>query len=265
MAEEKEPLEIESQGYKAGYNPMWGEFNHTFDFVPVPYSGGKSKRHKFIKQVQRGLAQVKFVYFGEVKLDIILYFDEQKRLETPELADLDNYAKLLCDALKGPHGLLIDDTQIQSLSISWIDTPIHHYFTIRLNGHPDEYIMKPLPLYEMPNHLFYPVSPNSWTKEGIKQNTSEQRKLLLAILHSEIESSRNFKQMLLKKSQQRLGAFWDSQGLKPILAGFHKSRIIESGFSLYNLEEWTANEAFKKAIAKIDQLKGKLEGAKPLH
>jgi len=254
MAEEKEPLEFESLGYKAGYNPMFGEFNRRFDFAPVPYSGNKNNRHKFIKQVQRELADVKFVYFGEVKLDITLYFDEQKRLETPELADLDNYAKLLCDALKGSHGLLIDDTQIQSLFISWIDTPLHHYFTIRLKGNPDDYIMKPISLYEMPNHLFYPISLKSWTKEGIKDNTSEQRNLLLATLYVMIKNSQDFRQTLQQEGWQRIEAFWASRGLLPILAGFHKSRVVDSGFSLYHLEEWTASATFKKAIAKINNM-----------
>lgn len=253
MAEEKELLEIEAQRYKAGYNPMFGEFNRRFDFAPVPYSGSKNNRHKFIKQVQRELVDVKFVYFGEVKLDITLYFDEQKRLETPELADLDNYAKLLCDALKGPHGLLIDDTQIQSLFISWIDTPLHYYFTIRLNGNPDDYIMKPISLYEMPNRLFYPISSKSWTKEVIKSNTPKQRNLLLAILYVMIKNSWDFRQTLQQEGWQRMEAFWASRGLSPILVGFHKSRVVDSGFNLYHLEEWTANEAFKEALAEIKQ------------
>ena len=251
MVKEKEPLEIEAQGYKAGYNPMFGEFNRRFDFAPIPYSGSKNNRRKFIKQVRRELADVKFVYFGEVKLDITLYFDEQKRLETPELADLDNYAKLLCDALKGPHGLLIDDTQIQSLFISWIDTPLHYYFTIRLNGNPDDYVMKPISLYEMPNHLFYPISSKSRTKEGIKNNPPKQRNLLLAVLYVMIENSQAFRQTLQEEDWQPIEAFWASRGMLPILAGFHKSRVVDSGFNLYHLEEWATNVAFKETLAEI--------------
>lgn len=91
------------------------------------------------------LSNVYFLYFGEVKVEIMLYLNEQKRLETPELADLDNYAKLICDSLKGPFGLLIDDSQIQTLSIWWIDYPKSSYFEIRVIGLlPDEYLVKPV-------------------------------------------------------------------------------------------------------------------------
>jgi hypothetical protein len=42
-------------------------------------------------------------------------------LETSDTADLDNYAKSILDGLKGPDGILLDDTQVQTLIISYID------------------------------------------------------------------------------------------------------------------------------------------------
>lgn len=124
---------------------MDGAFSRKFEFAPVPHGGKDSEQ--FALKVRGALADIKYFFFGEVQLVITLYLDEQKRLETPELADLDNYAKLLCDSLKGPKGLLIDDAQIQSLSISWIDTPRTSSFELEIRGIPDEFIMKPLTLY----------------------------------------------------------------------------------------------------------------------
>jgi Holliday junction resolvase RusA-like endonuclease len=190
----KDFMETEARGYKAGLNPMMGEFSRKFCFAPVPH--GSKKSHQFTEQIHKVLDDIKYVYFGEVKLDITLYLDEQKRIETPELADLDNYAKLICDSLKGPNGLLIDDTQVQSLLVSWIDTPESPYFEIHAKGHPDEFIMKPLALYEMSNGLFYPISPYSWTKDGIKKKTKAQVNLFLAALHKMTLMSKDFRQKL---------------------------------------------------------------------
>jgi len=243
MLEEKDLSEIEAQEHRC--------ISRRFNFAPVPY--GHKSREEFTEKLQAELVDIDFVYYGEVKLDITIYFDEQKRLETPELADLDNYAKLICDALKGPNGLLIDDTQIQSLSISWIDTLQPHYFTIVVDSAPDEYVMKPLSLYEMPDHLFYPVSHKSWAKERGKEEGIEQNQSLLAGLYIMIKRSRKFRHALRLKSYHRTDAYLRSRGLLPILKGFNKSRVAESGFQLYHLNEWTSKMDLDKAIDRINR------------
>ena len=59
-----------------------------------------------------------------------MYLNEQRRYETPDSGDLDNYAKVICDALKGKNGILIDDIQIQRLNIGWIDTTKEECFEV---------------------------------------------------------------------------------------------------------------------------------------
>jgi Holliday junction resolvase RusA-like endonuclease len=59
-------------------------------------------------------------FSNEIHLEITLHVDVQTVLETDEAADLDNYAKAILDGLKGPNGIMIDDT-VQALTISWID------------------------------------------------------------------------------------------------------------------------------------------------
>ena len=242
-------MEIEARGYKAGLNPMMGEFSRKFCFAPVPY--GSKKSQQFIAETHKALADIKYIYFGEVKLDITLYLDEKKRLETPELADLDNYAKLVCDSLKGPNGLLIDDIQVQSLLVSWIDTLGSPYFEICTKGHPDDFIMKPLMLYEMPDRLFYPISPNSWTKDGIEEKTKAQTNLFLAALYKMTLMNKDFRHELRQSGFGPLQAFRYSRYLSPVLTGFPKSRVVDSGFSFYHLSEWKSKIDIKKAIETI--------------
>ena len=242
-------MEIEAQGYKAGYNPMMGEFSRKFFFIPIPY--GSKESPKFVAQTQEALGDIKYIFFGEVKLEIILYLDEKKRLETPELADLDNYAKLLCDSLKGPKGLLIDDTQIQSLLISWIDNPGSPYFEMRIKAHPDEFTMKPLVLYEMPDRLLYPISAKLWTKDGIKEKTEDHMNLFLAALYKMTQTKKDFRHKLRQSGSTPLRAFRYCRYLSPILNGFHKSRIVESGFKLSHLSEWRSATQIRSAIETI--------------
>ncbi len=251
MTQERTPLEIEEQGYKAGINPFFGEFERTFSLIPVS-SGSKNERKRFNEKVQKELEDIKFIYYGELKVDITLYLDEQKRVATAELADLDNCVKVICDSLKGTRGIMIDDSQIQSLCISWIDTPKTPYFDVRLRGHPDEYVLKPVSLYEMPNHLFYPVSLNSWTKKGIVVTPHEQRWLLLAAVYSMIDRERDFKQTLQKNGVSSSELYGLSRGLKPILAGFPKGRVVESGFTLHSLKDSVDDKDFQKALATLE-------------
>ncbi|MFD1772351.1 MULTISPECIES: RusA family crossover junction endodeoxyribonuclease [Paenibacillus] len=234
MYEEGQIFEIENSGYKAGNNPLFGKYHKTFNFAPVPY--GSPARQAFKARIASEL-DVNYLLFGEVKVEVILYLSEQKRFETPELADLDNYAKLICDSIKGSEGLLIDDSQIQSLNISWIDTTEDPYFEINILGAPDEFVMKPLKLYEMPNNLFYPISSKTWTTEGIN-DTKQSLKPILEAIEKMTKNSHKFRHELRQKGFELSRAFFLSQGISPILPGFHKNRVIDGGFELVLKEQW---------------------------
>jgi hypothetical protein len=99
----EDALSIEKAGSDAGLNPMFGEWQHTFPFAPVPYGDGGAKRAAFRAAI---LAQLKnrWIYSHEIQLEITLNLDVQTVLETSETADLDNYAKAILDGLKGPGG-----------------------------------------------------------------------------------------------------------------------------------------------------------------
>jgi Holliday junction resolvase RusA-like endonuclease len=228
---------------------MMGEFNRKFNFAPLSYVNPNA--NKFKEEVHEAIADIQCLYFGEIKLEITTYCSEQKRLETSELADLDNYAKLLCDSFKGPSGILIDDTQIQSLSISWIDVNNPPYFEIRIKGHPDDFILKPVSLYEMPNGLFYPISARSWTKDGIKEISEEHQRILLAVLHDRIGSSEEFRAKLRKSGQSPTVAYENGRYVLPILSGLPKGRIVGSGFEIFYIKDWEPRISPKEIATKL--------------
>jgi Holliday junction resolvase RusA-like endonuclease len=155
-------LEIERQGAIAGSNPMFGEWRHHFRITPVPYGNGAAQRSEFREAIQAELTN-KWLYASEIQLEITLHLDVQTVLETDETADLDNYAKAILDILKGPKGIMIDDTQVQSLTINWIDGYGEPSFEIAARGSPDDFVLKPQEFYEMPDKLWYPHGRVLWT------------------------------------------------------------------------------------------------------
>lgn len=153
----EEHVIIEAQGVKKGINPMFGTWKQKFEVEPVPYQNQRSKKNEFRNTVQGQLTS-KYVFFGEIKVIITLYLNEQKAEENPQYGDLDNYAKQILDCTKGSNGLMIDDCQVQALNISWIDIPGDSYFEVDIEGRPDDFCQKPLKLYEMPDGKFYSIS-----------------------------------------------------------------------------------------------------------
>jgi len=98
----------------------------------------------------------------------------QDILETSETADLDNYAKAILDGLKGPGGIMFNDTQVQSLGLSWLDTYDAPYFTVEARSSPDDFILKPVEFFEMPDRLGYPHSKLLWDQDGPKALSEQQ-------------------------------------------------------------------------------------------
>jgi hypothetical protein len=82
------------------------------------------------------------VFTGDVEVTIEWYVSEKVRYGTHMVADLDNIVKPLLDAVTGPDGVMIDDNQVQSLRVSWLD-PVGPNRKFLLNfqaNSPDEYL-----------------------------------------------------------------------------------------------------------------------------
>ncbi len=154
------------------------------------------------------------------------------------MGDLDNYSKVICDSLKGSNGLLIDDSQIQRLEIAWIDTCKTPYFEVSISGHPDEYCIKPLRLYEMSNKMFYPISFLKWSPSGLVNVTNDNILRELFLLNFMTSTARQIRHKLRQDGLCRDDAFYQTLGINPVLKGFHKNRVTDSNFELVKFNQW---------------------------
>lgn len=232
-----EPFEIEARGAVAGINPMFGEWSQKFDLEPVSYSNLGPARAVF-KQAIRDQLKNKFVFVGEVRLTVTLYLDEQKMLETPAYGDLDNYAKQLLDSIKGHGGLFIDDCQVQRLDISWIDVPHGAHFEMEIRSGPDDFLPEPLKLYEMPDGLYYPISTQVWTQNGLIEAREESVYVMAEALAAMTKAKKALRHQLRQGGTPQFRAFQFGKYISPILMGFHRSRVVDSGYELVSRTSW---------------------------
>jgi len=233
----EESFDIEQRGYDAGNNPFMGEWRRTFNFQPVSYANKSELKQRF-KEKLRSELNNKFVYFHQVTLTITLYLNHEKVLETPEYGDLDNYAKSICDALKGNGGIMIDDCQIQRIDISWIDVPKESYFEIELRSSPDDFMPAELRLYEMPDKLCYPVSNLIWDNGDIVEVDLINKYVELKALATMTSVKRTLRHHVRQRGIPQFRAFQYGRRVSPIKWAFHPTRVANSGYEMVSHGEW---------------------------
>jgi len=200
------------------------------------YSAGREKVQQF-KQAVQGKLHNKFLYSDEIALKVVVYMDVQDILETSAAADLDNFAKSILDALKGPSGIMLDDTQVQSLSISWQDAS-EEYFTVEVRGSTDAFVLKPVSFYEMPDGLWYPHSRVLWT-DGEALDAGDKNFFAgLQITETYASIKRPLRHRLRQRGVSQRKAYQHGLRLTTSLRGFHKSRVAEAGFPLHVKSDW---------------------------
>ena len=177
-----------------------------------------------------------------------MHLDVQRVLETSETADLDNYAKSILDGRKGPDGILLDDTQVQTLTISWINNYGHGsgYFDVAISASPDDFILKPISFYEMPDKLWYPHGRRLWT-DGVADEQSDGLHYTgLVILEVMSSGKANTRHLLRQMGMDSLGAYQRALPISSSARGFHKSRI-DPGFETFDRKTWRAEfESWKR-------------------
>ena len=235
-----EAFEHERKGANAGLNPMFGDWQHRFDFAPISYAAGGVKRAAFREAIQAELKN-RFFYTNEVRLDIVLYLDVQTVLETDETADVDNYAKAILDGLKGPNGILLDDTQVQALTIYWLDSygRDRTYFEVSISSSPDDFMLKPVEFYEMPDGLWYPYGRRMWSDGGQEDQSDRNHYAGLLILEVMSSVKRDARHLFRKSGMDRLRAYQQGMYVSSSARGFHRSRIDE-GFPMHPRRNWRA-------------------------
>ena len=71
-------------------------------------------------QIHNELQKFQWLTCGKVQIEIHWYLNAVERQETDKVGDLDNITKPLIDTLCGFSGILIDDSQINSIHSTWI-------------------------------------------------------------------------------------------------------------------------------------------------
>jgi Holliday junction resolvase RusA-like endonuclease len=228
---------IEARGAADGINPTFGEWKKEFEIEPVSYANPGAARTAF-KQAVRATLSNKFVFVGELSFTATFYLDEQKMLETPAYGDLDNYAKQLLDCFKGRGGLFIDDCQVQHLCVSWIDVSHRPRFEVKIKSRPDDFILEPLKLYEMPDGLFYPLSERVWTEAGVVEAPEGSVAVLASVLAEMTKAKKAMRHALRQEGAPQSRAFEIGKVVSPVLVGFHRSRVVASGYELVPQTTW---------------------------
>lgn len=105
--------------------PPPGRLEFEMQFTPVSRQSRKPKRTEIKNQVQSITTQYEYLLSGDLHVEICWIVHEHERYETDRSPDIDNILKPLLDGLVGQDGLMIDDNQVQSVHMYWVDTTQH--------------------------------------------------------------------------------------------------------------------------------------------
>lgn len=119
----------------------------VFIELPIKPASAQSKGKKksvVVSKIKEITRSYDFIFSGDVKVDIDWYVHERKRYESDCTPDVDNIIKPILDALYGKDGILIDDSQVQSVSSIWLDCyKDEERFSVRIKSHfPEERLPK---------------------------------------------------------------------------------------------------------------------------
>lgn len=98
-----------------------------FEFARIISAQSKKTLVNSLKsQIRKELQKFEWLTCGKVQIEIHWYLNAVERQETDKVGDLDNITKPLVDTLYGFRGILIDDSQINSIHSTWITRRSDH-------------------------------------------------------------------------------------------------------------------------------------------
>lgn len=206
----------------AGNKPNeWGCLEFEINKAPVSLQANSAKRTEFKNHIISLVQNAKYLLSGDIKVFIEWHVHEQKRYETSSSADVDNIIKPLLDALTGPKGIMIDDSQVQTISCNWIDSYSYAIERIVVNVEysPDEFLPKEgLVFVKVQEHLYMPFSEN--LPEDSMMSKLDIFEKMFSLRNELIEKGNDYYSAKMVMSVQRV---------------FHKGRL--GGFFLKTREE----------------------------
>ena len=213
--------------------PSHGEIEFAVPLPPVSHQASSKSKADFMRVVRDITEGASYLLSGDIQLEVEWMVQEQIRYETDRAPDLDNILKPLFDSIRGPNGIIVDDTQIQRISCSWIDlTQEGEQLFVSLKYLPDEWIPKEgLFFVQFEGAMCMPMHHTS--------SSSEQ------LLHLDL-----FERMIDRRNQliQRGESYQRARYFMSVQRVFHKTRL--KGFEVV-----TASELRQKlsAAQKLEQ------------
>ena len=201
--------------------PKFGEISFTINRKPISLQSKPYRKEEFKRYVHEIIKSSTYLFSGDVQVDIIWHIHEENRYEESSAIDTDNIIKPLLDAISGTEGLLIDDTQVQSISCHWLDNydKENEYLEVTIKSLPDDFILKKDLLFiEYSKHLCLPFKKN-WEIKFQKTIVYHWETML------------NMRDELIEKGL----SYYESKGVMPIQRVFHKSKLTD--FEIISLEE----------------------------
>lgn len=144
--------------------PQSGEVNLQVGVAPVSVQASRAQKDVVTGEIRAQTRSLEFLISGDVSVDVDWFIQEGERYETDRAPDVDNILKPIIDALCGPDGVLIDDCQVQSVSVHWLDSvdaeSDKQEFHVRIKAHdPDAWRPKAgLMFAHLGKALCFPIS-----------------------------------------------------------------------------------------------------------
>lgn len=99
-----------------------GEVRFEYEGLPPSLQAPSKIKLPFKTEIKRLISQARCLFVHDISVDIVVYTLLNRKYESDSSVDLDNMLKPLLDALAGFEGIIIDDCQVQSINIHWIDS-----------------------------------------------------------------------------------------------------------------------------------------------
>lgn len=203
--------------------PEFGELQIQINLAAVSVQSKAEAKKLLVAAIRSETRPLKYILTGDVSVDIEWLVHERTRYESDTSPDVDNVVKPTLDAFAGPEGLIIDDCQVQSVSVSWIDwTAAEQQLRITFRYSPDEWTSRAgLRFVQFGGALCLPVA-DGLPDDILNLVLDHYERMLVMAQHAEV----------------LFGDYYLSRLVLPVQRLFHRTRI--HGFPVVNLSELRA-------------------------
>jgi Holliday junction resolvase RusA-like endonuclease len=192
---------------------------------PVSAQSAGKKRRALASHLRALTRRVPWVYTGDVSVEIEWTVHLRSRYESDRAVDVDNIVKPILDGITGPEGCLIDDTQVNHVSVNWTTwtrTDRQHLKIAIRSLDADLYALRGFSLVEVRPRLCVPM-PSA---------DAGARRLLMDAVESQV---RTYEELL------SIGASWDDARLiLGIQRPFHRNKL--TAFEVISPEQYRSGE-----------------------